>query len=765
MKKILFCAGLVALGTSCTQDELLNESFAEQSKGITFSAVVPEPVESRGYMYEEGGKFPFFWYAEKDRINIYANGDVDGGDANTSDLGIVTSWASISTGAQYKATKSMANGDFTAINDENLIEFKDQDPTDEKAIEATFVATYNATLTAATAEEGVVNTLTLTVPTGKGIAAQNLQAADISDIAPMYSHSVNTQGETYNSVGERVNLRFYRPMAVAGYTAKGIDSEYKEIFGNLKTITLTAKGYDANGNGVYTDEGDIKPSNIAYADGDEIIVDLNATGDATKTKAVVSSPVDKIVATYNKSWGGENQEEVVFMAMANIDRSAYKAEGVAEGTEELMLVKYEFDNIYFVDSITSPNSWVSADNRVVPMPALDMADYPYLVVGASNPYTLIVNSGEFDAIYGDDETMTTIDWNGTDIDVTDITKVISKVAVNFEGLNKMTAVEELKLEVDTKIPAEGLKDLAALEVINLPAVTEVGAGAFDANLKEVYMPSYKFEDNAINTMLLKAASLEKLDMSAATVMNAGFPKKGLLLTGFTNLTDVTVGDGVKVGANAFQNCSSLVNVNGRVDIVGTNAFDGCQALTEITVSSKDIKDYTFNNCHNLAKVYYMDGETELVPNAVGDFAFYAANIIDLDLSETTTIGKCGFMWNNTMKGKTTINGKTVLVVGATSLAEGALNNLQAVEFVYLKNATTIGNNVLAGTTTLKEIKFGKVFSCPIDNPHVLTLGAAANIKLFVVPGQTGVNGNTLTIGNEGHTTSITFELITEEEAE
>ena len=92
MKKILFCAGLMALAASCTQDELLNDSVMEQSKGLSFSAIVPEDLSSRGTLYENNDKFPFFWHAEKDKIEIWGAGNL-----KANSYGVATVGASATT--------------------------------------------------------------------------------------------------------------------------------------------------------------------------------------------------------------------------------------------------------------------------------------------------------------------------------------------------------------------------------------------------------------------------------------------------------------------------------------------------------------------------------------------------------------------------------------------------------------------------------------------------------------------------------------------
>ncbi len=74
MKKILFCAGLLALITSCTDDEYASLSHNENAKGITFEVIAPESPTTRGGLDidEANNTYPYFWHAEVDKINIWS---------------------------------------------------------------------------------------------------------------------------------------------------------------------------------------------------------------------------------------------------------------------------------------------------------------------------------------------------------------------------------------------------------------------------------------------------------------------------------------------------------------------------------------------------------------------------------------------------------------------------------------------------------------------------------------------------------------------
>ena len=73
MKKLLFCAGVLALAASCTEELDTLSVQQEQAEGITFTAVAPQENAATKGEFEEGANgnvwYPF-WSAETDQINI-----------------------------------------------------------------------------------------------------------------------------------------------------------------------------------------------------------------------------------------------------------------------------------------------------------------------------------------------------------------------------------------------------------------------------------------------------------------------------------------------------------------------------------------------------------------------------------------------------------------------------------------------------------------------------------------------------------------------
>lgn len=710
MKKILFCAGLLATVTSCTQDELMNDSFAEQSKGISFSATVPDALESRGELSYNAStmKFPFFWYAEKDKINIYAKGEVKAGDENmaneeegTTVVGIITDWTSASpAGAKYKATKSMADGAFTAVNDANLIEFGVDGPDDGTTVDASFVATYGATLASAVPAQTGNGVTKIVIKAGAANSGVDYNQQNIADIAPMYSYTSKSQEKKYNSVGETVGLQFYRPMAVAGFTTSGINAEYKELFGNLEKVTITMLG---------NKDEELGASGISYTLGADITVDLSAPYDASKTKVVTSG--SSVYGTFAQKFG---DNDVVYLPLANVSRVDFREAEV----NEYYSVEYKFANIDFkVDSLSTSSDWVSNANSILPVPSLDMNNYPYLMVKDGDDYALIVNSGNFSDIYKDAD-KTLIEWPAVTagISVEDVTTIISKVDLTDAeqtNLSKFENLVNLTLEAETKIVKGAFTGLTNLKNVNMPLVTEISSEFATTEtvfaIDSLKLGSYAFDNADINERLITEV-IQVLDISGVSDMKPQYNVDAKLsFQGLTNLEKIKVNN-LKLNSNAFNGCTALELVEGVVDITSaTSAFYGCTALEEVNISGTVIPAHAFNGCTTLTKVLY--NGAQVAPTSVGESAFKNAGLTTMNLADATTIGKNAFN-GSALQYASYTNATTNdinMVVGVAVVEEYAFANT-ALQRVHFKNATEIKNGILAGVTTLKQIKFGKEFT-------------------------------------------------------
>lgn len=776
MKKILFCASVLALAASCTESELDSLSVKDGAiKGLGFGVELAETPATRGDLADENenGEQKFFWYAEQDRISIWST-------RTTEDVGSENNANSnanfeITKKAVYKATKSEVNGDFTAINDENWIKFNGS--TEENPSE--FIAVYPSTVQVKNITGNKADGYAVRISGFEAIGNQNtnkLNANAVADIMPMISYSTAYPTNSYDGVGEKIKLQMLRPFGLAKFKTVGV-TEYNSLFGKLKQITLTAKGYDKNGNNLYTDEGDIQSSILAY--NPDAVDYVYHTKDNSKSKFVDKTTggtpstigTSQIVLTFNSGSGLKwTDDDFAYMAINRINRTAA---GFTAEKPEKMSAKYEFENITFNVEWTTVNNWPKEEgvNRINGMKVLDMADYAYLVTNNGvNGRALIVNSGNFAGAFNDAKDK--IVWNGTDIDFSEFTTIISKVALTdgeLALLKNFTDLKSIELAENTKIPANTFKDLTAIKKIVMPKVSEIEAGAFASNvaLEEVILPSYKFETKAISNVLLKAGSLGKLDMSAVETMKNVFPAEGFALTNFAKLTSVKVKDGVKVGSAAFKGCVLLTKIDGQVDVSeGPNAFEG-SAITEITLTNTDIPAGTFKDCDKLVKVLDKDG-ANIQPTKVGNAAFAGCKQLRyMDLSqvqgEGSVIGQEAFKNCTSLVG-TSRGSINVLTVGAETISASAFAGCKALKYVEFTGATKIADNILAkddsNNVILKELKFKQVLVSKVGSAGMF--GNASNTKLFLNPEQplSYYEGNKFyPKGNKGAAPVITFNSI------
>ena len=211
MKKILFCAGLLALITSCTDDEYASLSHNENAKGITFEVIAPESPTTRGGLDidEANNTYPYFWHAEVDKINIWSTRTNMGLSPSVSGKENWSDWAVWTGMAKYKATQSKVNGVFTGDNDANVLTFKYEVDGSETAAElkdktASFIATYPATMTVAevtTASGDNTDVEEIKLTKLPELTSQDL-ASSINKIA-MYSYTQATKNKSYEAVGEK----------------------------------------------------------------------------------------------------------------------------------------------------------------------------------------------------------------------------------------------------------------------------------------------------------------------------------------------------------------------------------------------------------------------------------------------------------------------------------------------------------------------------------------------------------------------------------
>lgn len=807
MKKFLYCAAVVALAAACTQeDDLLNNapSSQAQGQGLSFNVTLADNnIETKGELYEDEGTYPFFWYAEQDRINVFGvnlKGAISSGSAgtntalvgygsNTGGKGVAThsfgTWTLPSAAASYKATQSKGEGKFTAANDGDMLVFDG-----EKT--STIVATYGD-IAATTVEskmnddntdiipglEGITK-LELTTDATKGSNIEQTVKHPNEVIAPMYSVSSAAAEETYHSVGEQANLQLIRPFPVIRFTTTGVD-KYAEDFGPLESVSLITRQKNAAGEWIAAG------STIAYKAGAKYTVVGDEVGFASGWEFTNNSGASQykhqvtVNLTSQENW---SDDDAVYMTVAPVDRSELE-----DG--DMLVITYQFKNITFTldgskenakefETLITKNSWnaTTADGRpnaVTPLPALDINNYDYLLVGQSGNYTLIINRGSIASTING----TNVIWpvgGTTGVAISDVKKVIVNCDLedaDFANLNKFTAAEHIELTEETSIPTDGLKALtgsgSALKELVLPKVTTIAEDFVDANfetLTKLELGSYPFETMAINNRFFNAQTAGKLTyIDAAAVDDFGpiyMGRQAIIFQNYNVLDSIKVGNGAELYAHQFDGCVKLQKVIGSVDLSSndaTHAFKGVKALKEVNVTTDIIPDYAFYQASAIESVL-KDGN-QLAPTAVGEFAFMEAVALKyMDLANTTELGERAFNRSGLIASKKDAD----LKVGAKVISEAALANTK-VTFVHFTNAESVENQILSGVNTLVQIKFNKVFkaSLPANTKmDAQSFGATTNSKnvdLLVADGQE-YNGATITVGG----TDFTFKSIRVEAA-
>lgn len=801
MKKILFCAAVAALATACTnEDDLVMNQDNSRAQGLTFDVTLAEGATTRGEIWkDENGTYPFFWYAETDRINVHAL-NVEAGTSNANELGVATgtdAWT-LSTGgaASYKATKSAGAGQFTAADDNNMLTLKDYDADDVAGTTATIVATYGENIKVESVkskvdEEGntvpgeLAGLVLKTVTAGN--AEQTVARANAVD-APMYSVSTAIKEKAYNSFGEKANLKLVRPFPVIRFTTKNTKN-YIEDFGKLKSVELTALGAKKeDGSSI------VAASNLAYAEGKKYTVIGDEVGFETSYQA--ANPEKVTVTLTDGTW---TDDDAVYMTVAPVSRKEFRD----KSQKEPLKVVYTFENITFTlnptskgaaefeKAIQTSNDWSATDangnpNAITPLPALDINNYNYLVtnVKSSSDRTLIVLKGNFKDIFDKDGKVI---WGGATIEATDFAKIISNVALTNDELAKIksfTSLKDLTLNENTAIPANTFTatQAAAITNLNLPKVTSIDE-KFIANdktkafaaLETLIMPAYKFEDATVNSALFNSAvkaTLKTLDMSGVASMMPTFGiERTMVFTGYTVLEKVTVQDNIIVSPSGFAGCVALKTIIGKLDISeAPNAFEmnttANAVLKSVELNGTVIPAYAFNNCTALETVTY-NGST-IVPTAIGANAFEKTTAMKyMDLSKAATIGAGAFK----SSGITSTNAKVnTMTVGATELTKDMFNGCTALKMVKFTDATEItGADVFAGATGVIQIKFEKVITLAdvaagiADTYYDNVFATPANIDFWTNPAQPGVNGNVFTlsykIGSAAKSASYTFKSI------
>lgn len=789
MKKLLFCAGVLALAASCTEELDTLSVQQEQAEGITFTAVAPQENAATKGEFEEGANgnvwYPF-WSAETDQINIYAT-NVIKNEANKGGSGAVTFSTSAlerANKASYKATRSERNAYFTASNEVDILDFAAD--VDEDA-PATFLAVYPKDVTLSTDAtvnwkdgfkvkldlDGVLtSTQTQTNQQGKGIYELNVKYA----VATGYPQASNKV-----AVGENVPLQFNRILSGLVFKTVGVDpyTVDEDIFGKLASIKVTMDGEYKDGKKVTATDAE-KASKLTYDSGSSVGLAIAKDGTIKETpdfKQTSASPT--ITLKLDQEWNDDARGYMIITPVSRVDKDK---KAWTEGVK----VVYTFDKIEFIAPVLeTSNSWNA--NEFIPVPALDINDYPWLVVkGDNNSYaagnndlTLIINEGaDFDKMYDADDETIAWEWDNSSttektVNASQIQRIICNIDLTDAQLktigSKFESLKDITYNVETSIPAGAFaKQAANITRLVMPKVTEINkdfskdgtaAAAALASLEELNLESYQFPSTDINYLLfdgMEDASnnvLKKLNMKAVTDMTAEFDlNRTIAFEGFAALEEVVMGEDVIASQKAFKDCKALVSVKGSLDLNSANAVEAFEnagsnntynpkkpneSFSTINITSDEIPADAFNGASCLVNVL-KDGK-QVVPTYIGKNAFKGAtSLVTMDLSKAATIGENAFNGATSYVG---ISGQTRLNVEAATIEEGILAETKVVN-VYFTNATKVNGPIFTSCKALEQVEFAKTFTAArlaAKGWNGAFGSTSENVDLFIQNGQSYYN--------------------------
>lgn len=758
MKKILYGAALLALAAGCAENELDSISTQQNKiEGVTFKAELEEPA-TRAQWEKEGAQWNMFWYAERDKMDIYVkNAAISNPNTPVDKRTNIADWDASNGKAVYKASRTLGEGYFVTDDNTKAINFTWNNAAKPEA--TWFTPSFRYVWPAGTS---VTTGLVATLPALNGQKQTDMNGASTIKYAFMSGKMDNVEIPADSASGSDVliGLKLTRKFPLAVYSVKNYD-DYKKLFGNLKSITITSKGQKkADGNVDAT-----KKENIDY--GSDATWNLNTDA----FKKVGASPAQSVKLTIGEGANGMEWKDGVtaFMTINAIDRSK-------NTLKSNYSVAYEFANTTITDNFDTKSNWLGGNvvrmSGTVANPDFDLRSQPYTLIKDNADYILMINSSFTGKVADIIE--------GTDVlDKYDNVASVEKVAIaNVKTLivapdvedpttfAKFTALEKVVLENETELVA-GMFNASGLKELEADKVTKVNE-KFNANpttgvayqpaYVTLIMPAYEFnESKVINSNFFNAstkASLETLDISGVQDMAVPFEDITLAFIDYGKLAKVTVKDGVNVSQNAFKGCKALAEFTGSVNLTtfdATNSFNGT-AITEIEIVGTKIPDQAFSGCKKLKTVTFDNSKL----TSIGKEAFKECAALEyMDLANVATLGASAF---EASALKAPNENVTVLTVGASKLPTNVFANTK-VSLVRFTNATEMGSGILYGCVNLSQVRFDKAFGYTANEiVGKNTFGTAANVTLYIdKANQKNVSGSTLktpaTYNDKGAVTS------------
>ena len=314
-------------------------------------------------------------------------------------------------------------------------------------------------------------------------------------------------------------------------------------------------------------------------------------------------------------------------------------------------------------------------------------------------------------------------------------------STNIVAISQTAAANTIAIgDALTKVEANAFAGLTGLKTIDAPKLSAIDPLVFGYNtsysFEKVILPAYAFTEPMVAVQLLTGA-LTEVDLSSVEALGGN---NIVALARKANLTTVTLKDGVKIGLDAFNGCTSLATVKNlnKAAEIGVNAFNECAALGGSIKFEKTIA-------------------------AIGANAFNGTAITAFDFTGVTTIGEGAF--SGTKLTEITLPSVTVLekdvFKGVTTAATLILDNVTTIEDGSLEGLTAAAPTIMfkKALTSISPLAFGSITTggtgSSVD-PYTMT----SSYTLYVNRTQTDIKGKNLSVkSSDGKYYKITFDNI------
>ena len=191
-------------------------------------------------------------------------------------------------------------------------------------------------------------------------------------------------------------------------------------------------------------------------------------------------------------------------------------------------------------------------------------------------------------------------------------EALTNIGTAFQRLPNLTAINNLDQSKITTVAANAFDGDAKLETLALPGTVQtIAANAFvNSGIKNLTIDVTSLNDatvgNVYGASVAKLQSLTLKGVLSGTLKPQAF--QGCTNLATLNTTDFTIAGAGKIGANAFENCTSLTSLvissikgtdNTTRAIIDAQAFKGCTKLSTITINELEfatIGTEAFANC-------------------------------------------------------------------------------------------------------------------------------------------------------------------------